>query len=61
MNTPEKCAWDANLPRPVMSAIQMHRPAQAREIAGIVLFLSSDQASSATGGVFTVDGGQTAH
>ncbi|KAE8766190.1 SDR family oxidoreductase [Georgenia thermotolerans] len=44
-----------------MSAIQMHRPAQAREIAGIVLFLSSDQASSATGGVFTVDGGQTAH
>ena len=31
------------------------------EIAGMVLYLTSDLASFATGGVYVVDGGQTAH
>lgn len=40
---------------------QMGRAAAPEEITGIVLFLASDLASYATGGVFTIDGGQTAH
>lgn len=40
---------------------QMGRAAAPEEITGIVLFLASDLASFATGGVFTIDGGQTAH
>jgi NAD(P)-dependent dehydrogenase (short-subunit alcohol dehydrogenase family) len=37
------------------------RPAQPEEIAGMVLYLASPLASFATGGVYLVDGGQTAH
>jgi NAD(P)-dependent dehydrogenase (short-subunit alcohol dehydrogenase family) len=40
---------------------QMGRAAAPEEITGIVLFLASDLASYATGGFFTIDGGQTAH
>jgi NAD(P)-dependent dehydrogenase (short-subunit alcohol dehydrogenase family) len=40
---------------------QMGRAASPEELTGIVLFLASDLASFATGGVFTIDGGQTAH
>jgi NAD(P)-dependent dehydrogenase (short-subunit alcohol dehydrogenase family) len=61
LNTREKCAWDENLHRALMSAIQMHRPAQPEEIAGIVLFLASDLAQLRHRRVFTADGGQTAH
>jgi hypothetical protein len=39
---------------------QMHRAAAPEEISGMVLFLASDLSGFATGGVFTVDGGQTA-
>lgn len=37
------------------------RPARPEEIAGMVLFLSSDAASYAAGQTFVVDAGQTAH
>jgi NAD(P)-dependent dehydrogenase (short-subunit alcohol dehydrogenase family) len=39
----------------------MGRPAQPEEIAGMVLYLASQLASYVNGGVYLVDGGQTAH
>jgi NAD(P)-dependent dehydrogenase (short-subunit alcohol dehydrogenase family) len=45
----------------VVAGSQLGRPAEPEEIAGMVLFLTSDLASFATGGVYVVDGGQTAH
>jgi NAD(P)-dependent dehydrogenase (short-subunit alcohol dehydrogenase family) len=39
----------------------MSRPAEPEEIAGMVLYLASSLASFSTGGVYVVDGGQTAH
>jgi NAD(P)-dependent dehydrogenase (short-subunit alcohol dehydrogenase family) len=45
----------------VIAGSQLGRPAQPEEIAGMVLYLASDLASFATGGVYVVDGGQTAH
>ncbi len=45
----------------VISGSQLGRPAEPEEIAGMVLYLASDLASFTTGGVYVVDGGQTAH
>lgn len=45
----------------VLAGSRMGRAAQPEEIAGMVLYLASPLASFATGGVHTVDGGQTAH
>ncbi len=45
----------------VVAGSQLGRPAQPEEITGMVLYLTSDLASFATGGVYVVDGGQTAH
>lgn len=45
----------------VIAGSQLGRPAEPEEIAGMVLYLTSDLASFATGGVYVVDGGQTAH
>ena len=38
----------------------MGRFAMPEEIAGIVLYLASDEASFVTGAEFTIDGGKTA-
>ncbi|MFD0312812.1 SDR family NAD(P)-dependent oxidoreductase [Streptomyces flavalbus] len=45
----------------VMAGPQMGRAADPEEIVGMVLYLASPAASFTTGGVFVVDGGQTAH
>jgi len=45
----------------VIAGSQLGRPADPEEITGMVLYLASDLASFATGGVYVVDGGQTAH
>lgn len=45
----------------VVAGSQLGRPAQPEEIAGMVLYLASPMSSFATGGVYVVDGGQTAH
>jgi NAD(P)-dependent dehydrogenase (short-subunit alcohol dehydrogenase family) len=45
----------------VMAGPQLGRAAEPEEIVGMVLYLASSAASFTTGGVFVVDGGQTAH
>ncbi|CAM5240882.1 MULTISPECIES: glucose 1-dehydrogenase [Streptomyces] len=45
----------------VMAGPQLGRAADPEEIVGMVLYLASPAASFTTGGVFVVDGGQTAH
>ncbi|MET9437234.1 SDR family oxidoreductase [Streptomyces sp. NPDC006551] len=45
----------------VMAGPQLGRAADPEEIVGMVLYLASSAASFTTGGVFVVDGGQTAH
>ncbi|MFD8923328.1 SDR family oxidoreductase [Streptomyces sp. NPDC059569] len=45
----------------VLAGPQMGRAADPEEIVGMVLHLASPAASFTTGGVFVVDGGQTAH
>ena len=52
---------DPEMRETVISGPQLGRPAEPEEIVGMVLFLCSDLASFATGGVYVVDGGQTAH
>lgn len=52
---------DPQMRETVVAGSQLGRPAEPEEIAGMVLYLASDLASFATGGVYVVDGGQTAH
>jgi NAD(P)-dependent dehydrogenase (short-subunit alcohol dehydrogenase family) len=44
----------------VLRKVPLGRPGTAEEVAAMVLFLASDEASFATGGFFSVDGGITA-
>jgi NAD(P)-dependent dehydrogenase (short-subunit alcohol dehydrogenase family) len=44
----------------LISTIPMGRPGTAEEVAAMMLFLASDEASYATGAAFVVDGGMTA-
>jgi len=52
---------DPEMRKVVVAGSQLGRPAEPEEMVGMVLFLTSDLASFATGGVYVVDGGQTAH
>lgn len=63
VQTPMTQGWleDPDMRETVLSGNQMHRAAQPEEIVGMVLYLASPMASFTTGGVFPVDGGQTAH
>lgn len=45
----------------VIAGSQLGRPAEPEEMTGMVLYLASPLASFVTGGVYAVDGGQTAH
>ncbi|XAS72914.1 SDR family NAD(P)-dependent oxidoreductase [Micrococcaceae bacterium Sec5.1] len=44
----------------LVESTMMRRPGTASDVEGIMVFLASDDAAYATGGIFTVDGGLTA-
>ncbi len=63
VETPMTAGWlkDPAYRQTVVGNVPLGRPAHPEEIAGMVLFLCSSAASFMTGGVYPVDGAQTAH
>jgi NAD(P)-dependent dehydrogenase (short-subunit alcohol dehydrogenase family) len=63
VETPMTKGWldDPEMHKIVTAQTPIGRPAKPEEIASMVIFLSSDEASFTAGQVFTVDAGQTAH
>jgi len=63
VETPMTQRWldDPRMTEVLYANNQQGRAAQPEEIVGTVLYLASDLSSFTTGGVFAVDGGQTAH
>ncbi len=51
---------DQGIRQVIETTIPMRRLGQSEEVANLVSFLSSDEASFITGGIYTVDGGYTA-
>jgi NAD(P)-dependent dehydrogenase (short-subunit alcohol dehydrogenase family) len=60
--TPMNAWWtqDARLRAEVLRPVPMARAAQPHEIAAVIAFLASDEASYVTGALWAVDGGLTA-
>ena len=46
--------------RTILSGLPMQRYGTAEEVANLILFLASDEASNCTGGIYSVDGGISA-
>lgn len=63
VETPMTKVWldDPDFRAVVHGQTPIHRHARPEEMAGMVLFLSSDEATFCAGQVYIVDGGQTAH
>ena len=61
-DTPMNAAFLADAPArdALLSAVPLGRAGSAEEVAAVIAFLASDEASYATGAVWTVDGGLTA-
>ncbi len=59
MDTPMTNWVDAEEQRRLLTSVPLGRPGRAEEIAPVMLFLASDEASFVTGAVWAADGGMT--